>query len=282
MDRRLTPANGRVAAERLRGQVQADRFVAGDAARVAVPVADLRAAPGGARDRQLVLGDAVTVYERRDGHAFVEAAKDGYVGYLPEGDLGPPQEATHWVAVPASHAYTVGDFKKPEAHGLVFGSQVRVIDERARFFETAEGHFIPKPHLWPLRKRFSDPVTAAQLFFRAPYLWGGNTPRGIDCSGLVQVALLAAGIACPGDSDMQEGLGAECPDGSALQRGDLLFWKGHVALAVDGETLIHANAHAMAVAYEPARAAIARIEAQGDGPVTHHRRIGPERRVDAP
>lgn len=159
------------------------------------------------------------------------------------------------------------------AHGLVFGSLVRIVDEHRRFMETAGGLFVPGQHLWPIARRFCDPVAVAQMFLGAPYLWGGNTPHGIDCSGLVQAALLAAGVECPGDSDMQQGLGQPCAVGSALARGDLLFWKGHVALAVDGDTLIHANAHSMSVALEPAGAAIRRIEAQGDGPVTHHRRL---------
>ena len=273
MDRRLTPANGRVAAERLRGIVQAERYVAGRPARVAAPFTDICRAPGGARDRQLVLGEAVTVYEEVGGFAFVEAAKDGYVGYLRADALGDPQAATHWVAVPASHAYTAPDMKAADRHELVFGSRLKIVGAQGRFMETAEGLFVPQQHLWPVERVFADAPEAASLFLGVPYLWGGNTTRGIDCSGLVQAALNAAGHDCPGDSDLQEALGAEQPAGTALERGDLLFWKGHVAIAVDAGTLIHANAHDMAVAYEAAEAAMSRIEAQGDGPVTSHRRL---------
>ena len=271
-DRRLTPANGRVAAERLRGQVQADRFTAGEARRVAVPVADLDGSPGGTRDRQLLWGEGVTVYETRDGMAFVEADRDGYVGYVAEVSLGPARAPTHRVAVPATHLYRDEDFKGPDLRHLSFGALVTVEAERRRFWETPEG-YIPKAHLRPLDKPFTDPAAVAQLHFGVPYLWGGNSVLGIDCSGLVQAALLACGIAFPGDSDLQRALGADLPEGEPLRRGDLVFWKGHVAMAVDDETLIHANAHHMAVAYEGARRAILRIEAQGDGAVLARRRL---------
>jgi hypothetical protein len=257
----------------LRAEVEAREYVDGFARRVIVPLTDLRRAPGRARDRQLLLGEAVTVLEIVEGQAFVQAAKDGYVGYVGAETLGVAPEPSHWVAVPATHAYSAADIKSPEIHALSFGSHVAVVAELRQFFETSEGHFIPKPHLWPVSKRFSDPVLAAQLHFGAPYLWGGNSIWGIDCSGLVQTAFLAAGQACPGDSDLQEAaLGGPLGESAALARGDLVFWSGHVGLMVDAETMIHANAHHMAVAYEPVKAAILRIEARGGGPVTSRRR----------
>lgn len=274
MDPRLTPANARVAAAYLKGQVQAESFVEGQTKRVIWPVADLCRAPGEARLRQVLMGDAVTVLEDRGGWAFVQAAKDGYVGYVQGAALAERPEPTHWVAVPAGHVYAAPDLKSPELSELVFGNAVTCVAHVPKYHETARGGFIAKPHLWPIDKRFSDPVTVAQLHFGAAYLWGGNSIRGIDCSGLVQAALLACGIDCPGDSDMQEAaLGTALARDTPLQRGDLLFWRGHVAMAVDGTTLIHANAHHMAVAYEPADKAIRRIEAQGGGPVTSHRRL---------
>ena len=273
-DRRLLPANGRVAAAHLQGQVTVERFVEGELRRVVAPFADLLRSPGGARDRQLIGGDAVDVFEQQGGLAFVQARKDGYVGYVAEQALGILPEPTHWVVAPASHAYAAPDIKSPDRAGLVFGASVAVTAELKAFFETSAGTFIPKPHLWPIGKRFADPVTAAQLHFGAPYLWGGNTVRGIDCSGLVQAGLLAAGIDCPADSDLQEpALGSPLAHDAELRRGDLLFWKGHVGIMADTGTLLHANAHHMAVAYEPVAAAIARIEAQGGGPVTSRRRL---------
>ena len=271
-DPRLTPANGRVAAERLRGQVQAARFVAGETRRVAVPVADLDGSPGGMRDRQLLWGEAVTVYELREGMAFVEAARDGYVGYISEVSLGPSRAPTHRVSVPATHVYRDDDMKSPDLRHLSFGALVTVEAERRKFWETPEG-YIPKPHLRPLDRPFTDPAAVAQLHFGVPYLWGGNSVLGIDCSGLVQAALLACGMACPGDSDLQQAVGAAIPEGEPLRRGDLLFWKGHVAMAVDEGTMIHANAHHMAVAYEGIEQGILRIRAQGDGEVIARRRF---------
>lgn len=275
-DRRLTPANGRVAAQHLQGLVEAARFTDGEPAGIAVPVADLWADPSRrARDRQLLMGEHVRVYDRSGGMAFVAAARDGYVGYVDEAALGPETDATHMVGVIASHLYPRPDIKALAGARLSFGARLQVIGASGAFFETAGGAFVPRAHLRPLARPMTDPASVAQLFFGVPYLWGGNSADGIDCSGLVQAAFLACGTACPGDSDLQEtALGAPVPEGSALARGDLVFWQGHVAIAVDAEVLLHANAHHMAVGYEPAAAAIARIEAQGDGAPTSHRRVG--------
>ncbi|WP_375279368.1 C40 family peptidase [Pseudooctadecabacter sp.] len=272
-DRRLTPANGRVAAAHLKGRVTADAFVVGEAASVGQSVVDLCATPAGKRDRQLLMGAAVTVYERRDGWAFVQAKKDGYVGYLREAALGAASTPTHRVGTLATHAYDTESFKSADLVHLSFGSEVTVIDERHKMFETNLG-FIPKKHLRPLSQTFSDPATVAQLFFGTPYLWGGNSSRGIDCSGIVQAAYLASGHACAGDSDLQrEGFGMPLAADATLQRGDLIFWKGHVAMMVDAETMIHANAHHMAVVYEGLAQATLRIKAQGDGDILARKRL---------
>ncbi len=273
-DPRRHPANARVAAERLRGEVAAERFTAGDLRRITVPVADLLRAPDGARDRQLLLGEAVTAYEWRHGWVFVEAARDGYVGYLPEDHLGDLPAPTQRVTARATHLYPAPDFKRRETAALSHGSLLTVSGDDGRFAETPLG-FVPSAHLSSISALASDPVSVAETFLGAPYLWGGNTSFGIDCSGLVQMACLACGIACPGDSDMQEEeLGTPLPEGAALQRGDLLFWSGHVAWVADAETLLHANVFRMAVAFEPLQDALKRIEAQGDGPVTSIKRLG--------
>ncbi|MGJ8611345.1 MAG: C40 family peptidase [Octadecabacter sp.] len=272
-DRRLTPANARVAASHLRGQVEAETFTDGEPATIGQVVVDLCASPAGKRDRQLLLGAAVVVYERRDGWAFVQAKRDGYVGYVAQSALVAQQTTTHRVATPATHVYATDSFKAQDLLHLPFGAEVIVTDERHKFFETQHG-FIPKKHLRPLTQMFADPATVAQLYFGTPYLWGGNSTRGVDCSGLVQAAYQACGHMCAGDSDLQEaGLGRALDPGATLQRGDLIFWKGHIAMMVDHDTMIHANAHHMAVVYEGLQQATLRIRAQGDGDITSRRRV---------
>jgi len=272
-DRRLTPANARVAASRLRGQVAAEEFTDGTPATIAQPVVDLCATPAGARDRQMLFGAGVTVFERRDGWAFVQANRDGYVGYVPEAALGAPTDPTHRVTSPATHIYADDSFKSPDLMQLPFGAQVTVVEEHMRFFETRQG-FIPKPHLRPVGEVFEDPAAVAEMFIGVPYLWGGNSSRGIDCSGLIQTAYHACGFDCGGDSDMQrDGLGVPLAADADLMRGDLVFWAGHVAMMVDSETMIHANAHHMAVVYEGLAQATDRIKTQGDGDILARRRV---------
>jgi len=274
VDRRLTPVNGRVADIALQGQVEAEQFVTGAARRVIVPVADVFNAPSGKRDRQVLMGWTVRVYEERNGFAFCQSDRDGYVGYIRLDALGPTQVRSHWVSTAATHIYTSADFKEPEQALLSLGAEVLVVAEHERFYEIAEGGFIPRQHLSPLTFRFDDPAHVANLLIGSPYLWGGNSRSGLDCSALVQAAFQACGIDCPGDSDMQERqLAPGRPMGNTYQRNDLLFWNGHVALALDDTTLIHANAGHMAVAHEGIEEAIKRIEAQGDGPVTARIRV---------
>lgn len=274
-DPRLTPANPRVAHDTLRGHVQADRFTPGMLRRVTSPVADILRTPDGARDRQALFGEHVLMLEEVDGHGFVQAERDGYVGYVKTAHLGTAQRASHWVSAAASHLYPQPDFKTCETAPLSFGSRLNITADHGRFSETADGQFVPSTHLTPVGTHLPDPTKTAALFLGTPYLWGGNSSAGIDCSGLVQAALMAAGYDCPGDSDMQEKIGRKIPEGAPLNRGDLLFWKGHVAMVFDHDRLIHANAHHMAVALEPIEAAIARIAEQGDGAVTAQRRFLP-------
>lgn len=271
-DRRTTPANARVAAPHLRDLPAGVQRVTPLARQVRQPVVDLRRAPGGARDRQLLWGDVVEEYETHDGQSFVQSRKDGYVGYVPTTALGPVQPATHWVSTLATHLYAEPDFKSPERHCLGFGSHLAVVSDAGSYLETRDG-FVPRAHLTPVGTHLPDPVAVAECYIGTPYLWGGNSRDGIDCSGLVQAALVACGYPCPGDSDQQEAALGTLVNDDTMRRGDLLFWKGHVALVVAKDLLIHANVHHMAVRHEPLRAAITRIETQGDGPVTSHKRL---------
>lgn len=264
MDRRLTPATPRIAHVALQGLMEAPAWTEGEPAEVAMPLADLRAAPGGARDRQLILGDAFLVIDREGGHAFGMALKDGYCGWLAEAALGRPTGVGHWVAALGSHLYPEPRVQAEAAASLTLGTRLRVTGQDGAFARTPHG-WVPAAHLRPLGAWHDDPAEVAALFLGVPYLWGGNARDGLDCSGLAQAALLACGRACPGDSDLQRAAfpAAEGP----MQRGDLLFWKGHVAMALDQGSIIHANGHHMAVVAEPLAEAVSRI-----GPPAAHAR----------
>jgi cell wall-associated NlpC family hydrolase len=272
MDRRLTPTTDRVAHISLQGRVDRPAYTEGQSLRVAMPLVDLLRKPGGARERQLLLGAAFTVVDRADGHAFGFGQRDGYCGWLPETALMDGPTPTHWIATVGTHLYPEPKVQAHELAALSMGAQVHVLGQTGAFYETSQG-FIPAPHLRPLTEHHSDPVSVAEGFLGVPYLWGGNSRAGIDCSGLAQVAHHACGIAAPGDSDLQEAMGSALPEHMPLERGDLIFWRGHIALIVDETRLIHANGHTMSVAYEDTDTCIARIAAQNGGPVTHRRRV---------
>lgn len=239
---------------------------------IAMPLVDLLRCPDGPRDRQLLMGEAVTVTGVTDGWAEVRAARDGYPGFVPLAALT-EGIVTHRVSARATHVYPKPDFKARELFSLGHGACLEVLSDEGRFAETSQG-YVPRAHLTALAVHAADPVAVAEIYLGTPYLWGGNSSFGIDCSGLVQAGCLACGIACPGDSGPQEqGLGEHLSDTAPLRRGDLLFWRGHVAWVSDPDTLLHANAHHMAVAHEPIADAIARIAAQGDGAVTSRKRL---------
>lgn len=275
MDRRLTPSNGRVAAFDLKGHVDAERFTAGEVRQVTAPTATIwRAASAEHPDRELLFGETFIVLEDRSGFAFGRSARDGYCGYVRSAELGHPTMATHIVLARSTHVYEGASIKTPHVMVLSFGSRIRLTELQGRFAKTHDGYYVPQAHICQIGTLFPDPVTVAELFLGTPYLWAGNSGFGIDCSGLVQASLLACGIPCPGDTDLQEQeVGRPLAATEATRRGDLLFWKGHVAIAVNADQMIHANAHRMLVNYEPIGAAITRIAAAGEGPVTSRRRV---------
>ena len=280
LDRRLNAYRPDLAAAHLRGQVEAGRFVEGVAHEVIEPAADVRRAPSpdAPLDTQTLYGERVTVYESNgEGWAWGQLAGDGYVGWLPENALAQPgPEPTHQVIAPRTLCFPAPDIKRPPLAALPMNARVAVARQDGKFAIAENGWHLPAAHVAPLGTAYPDFVAVAEMFAGTPYLWGGKTALGIDCSGLVQVSLHASGKECPRDSDMQEaalGMPLAPARGLAkLQRGDLLFWKGHVAIVRDHATLVHANVLHMAVAVEPIAEAIGRIRAAGSE-VTSVRRL---------
>ena len=278
-DPRLTPARPDLAAKHLQGRVEAVRFVEGEKREVIDAQASVRCAPApdAAMVTEALKGERVTIYEANDeGWSWGQLDTDGYVGWLPSNALMQPgPEPTHRVTALRTLAFPGPDIKLPPVEILSLGARLAVIRIEGRFAVSTSG-YIPASHVAPIATTERDFVAVAERFVGVPYLWGGKTSLGLDCSGLVQVSLAACGIACLRDTDMQEAvLGSPQPLESALEnlkRGDLVFWKGHVAIARDPQTLLHANAFHMAVVSEPASEAIERIRAGGSD-VTSVRRI---------
>ncbi|WP_031250790.1 NlpC/P60 family protein [Mesorhizobium sp. LNHC221B00] len=281
-DARLHAFRSDLADARLKGEVTADRFVAGRPARITASVADLRKAPrpDAGINTQLLFGDDVLVFEDREGWAWVQAERDGYVGYVADMMLGGSDRApTHIVSVPRTFLYPGPDLRFPIAGQLSMGSTITV----AGAAETRGTHYAVLPsgeavisgHLRPIGEKASDYVSVAEMFLGTPYLWGGVSGFGIDCSGLVQLAMRMAGKNVLRDSDMQAAsIGEPLDPGadfSGLRRGDLVFWKGHVAVMTDAETMIHANGHTMLVSREGLKDAIARIGYLYGGPTGFRR-----------
>jgi cell wall-associated NlpC family hydrolase len=249
---------------------------------VADSTAPLRRAPSpdAPLDTEALKGERVTLYEStEEGWAWGQLAADGYVGYIPAGTLREPGPApTHKVSALRTLVFPGPSAKLPPVEALPLGSRLAVTRLEEPFAVTASGGYVPARHLAALDSTEHDFVAVAERFMGAPYLWGGKTSLGLDCSGLLQVALTACGVPCPRDSDMQEtALGeplASPLDLSKLRRGDLIFWSGHVAIVRDAATLLHANVFHMAVASEPIADAIGRIRARW-GEVTSVRRLEP-------
>jgi cell wall-associated NlpC family hydrolase len=267
LDPRIYPFRPEIAAKYLQGRVEAARFVEGVRHEVVEPIAAMRRTPSheARLDTQALMGEHVIVYETtNEGWVWGQLETDGYVGWLSANALGKPGRApTHKVSVPRTLGFPGPDIKLAPTVALPMGARLAITRHDERFAITANGWHLPAVHLAPIKARRPDFVAVAEEFIGTPYLWGGKTSLGIDCSGLVQVALQAAGHACPRDSDMQELALGKMSSLGELMRGDLMFWKGHAAIARDGETLLHANAHAMAVVIEKATEAVARIKAAG-------------------
>jgi cell wall-associated NlpC family hydrolase len=279
-DPRVTPARADLAAKALEGKVSSRRYVEGRVMEVIEPQAPLRHEPHpeAPLDTEALKGERVTIYDTNaEGWAWGQLAADHYVGWLPSNALVPPGATpTHKVAALRTFAFPGPSIKLPPLEALPFGATLAVARARDGMAVTQAGAYVPAPHLVPIGQHETDFVAVAERFVGVPYLWGGKTALGLDCSGLVQIAITACGVACPRDSDMQEeALGKPVATGGerAGKRGDLLFWQGHVAIVRDATNLLHANAFHMAVAIEPIAEAIARIGKTGSI-VTSIRRLG--------
>ena len=281
-DKRLHAFRPDLADAKLKGEVSADRFVTGHQARIVAPVADMlrEPRPDAGLNTQLLRGDDVTVFDEAEGWAWVQGDRDGYVGYVSGGFLGPRDAAlTHVVSAPRSFIYPGSDLRFPRLGELSLGSSVTIRDfaetRGTRYALLSTGEAMIAGHLRPVGEVSDDYVAVAEMLLMTPYLWGGSSAFGIDCSGLVQLAMRMAGRGVLRDSDMQAatvGEPIEPGEGySALRRGDLVFWKGHVAIMTDERTMIHANGHTMLVSREGLVEAIDRIGYLYGGPTGFRR-----------
>ena len=273
-DSRITPARPDLAAAHLKGQVKAKRFVKGRRQRVARGRTGLhvRAETAAPRESELLCGEIFTVYEDKAGWSWGQAESDSYVGYVHSACLEAEQAPDARVIALATPMLPAPDVKSVLQDLLPLNAQVKIAARKDGFAELAGGGFVYERHLAPLDARAGDFAAVAQSFAGMPYVWGGKTLQGLDCSGLIQTALAACGFKAPRDTDMQESALGKLVSTGQLQRGDLVFWKGHMGVMLDGARLLHANVFHMQVAIENLKDAVARIEKTA-GPVTSIKRL---------
>ena len=278
IDPRLNALRGDIADVRLAGVAKGARLVEGEVREVAVPLLSLYSEPrfDARLGTQGLMGERVRVFDMHEGWAWLQLEADGYVGYAAQDDLALLQvETTHRIAVPSTFMFPAPDIKSQPVVTVTMNARVAVIGGDERFAHLANGRFIIARHLKPLDESEPDFVAVADAFRHVPYLWGGKSVLGLDCSGLVQLSLEAAGQSSPRDSDMQEaqlGLALPKDDLSGLKRGDLVFWEDHVGIMTDAQMLLHANGHFMQVTHEPLATAVERI-ARRSGRITAIKRL---------
>ncbi len=266
LDRRTNAYRDDLAAKALEGRVTAPRFVEGTKRQVAIGLASLKRTPEASarQDTEALFGETVTVYDTRDGWSWVQLASDGYVGYVLEPSLGPPHAATHKVTAERTFLYSEADIKSPTLAALSHGSELAVAGTSGALLALASGGYVVARHTAPIDRFAPDFVAVAETLAGVPYLWGGKSTKGLDCSGLLQLSMQAAGLGCPRDSDMQaKALGTTIAKDAPMKRGDLVFWPGHAGIMVDATRLLHANGFHMETVIEPLAEAVERIAGTG-------------------
>jgi cell wall-associated NlpC family hydrolase len=275
IDPRVTPLRDGIASRSLEGLVSAEIYLDPKTMSCAVPAAGIHRAPDPAAEQmdQLLFGEAFEVVEEEGGFFWGQARRDGYVGFVAAGALAPlAPEPTHRIAAIRTYAFAEPSIKTRARGPYSLNALAAVEAQEGRLCKVAGAGWIAAGHLAPIGVFETDVAAVAERFLGAPYLWGGRESLGLDCSGLVQQALFACGLACPRDTDQQAGLGHAIAR-DEFGRGDLVFWRGHVAIGLDGANVVHANGHHMMVAIEPLEEAIGRIDAAGVGLPTAYRRL---------
>ncbi len=280
LDPRRNAFRSDLAAKGLEGVVKADRYVAGEAAVVARSSVPLRKLPDPSYgfETEALFGEQITIFDEAGGWAWIQLARDGYVGYVPSDALRRGIAwPTHRIHSLGTFVYGAPDIKSPPLLYLAMNALLTVSGGDERFLELEGGAYVYARHATVVARHARDFVEIAERFIGTPYLWGGRTHIGLDCSGLVQTSLLAAGIIAPRDTDMQQAeLGESVSiddDLEGFTRGDLVFWKGHVGLMIDSVLMVHANAHHMQVALEPLHEAAQRIR-KASGEIVAVKRLG--------
>jgi len=274
-DARVTPIRDGVASRALEGVLAAEVYLDPQPMTCQLPAAAVRRAPDPASEQmdQLLFGEIFDVLEEEGGFFWGQARRDGYMGFVEAAALtGQGPTPTHRIAAIRTYAFAEPTIKSRASGPFSINSLVAVEAQEGRLAKIWGGGWVTVEHLAPVGVFETDPAAVALRFYGAPYLWGGRESLGLDCSGLVQQALFACGLACPRDADQQQALGREIAPAD-FGRNDLVFWKGHVAIGLGEGRIVHANGHHMAVETEPLETAVQRIKAAGYGEPTAFRRI---------